>query len=56
MSKPPDTYSDEEAEARLRAALQGARVAGHQPMKDVPRKRPESKPVRKPRAGKAKDG
>jgi hypothetical protein len=50
--KPPAdaaTYDDKEAEDRLIAALRGARIAGAKPMKDVPRKRGESKP-HKPQA------
>lgn len=31
--KPDDKYSDEEAKDRLVAALRGARLAGHVPMK-----------------------
>jgi hypothetical protein len=56
MAKNPasETYSDEEAEARLRAALQGARAAGHKTMEDVAPKRRESKPARKPKAAKGK--
>jgi hypothetical protein len=41
--KPPDEYSEKEAAERLAAALRGARIVGHKPMKDIPRKR---KPLR----------
>jgi hypothetical protein len=52
MAKKPrtedvDNYSEEEAESRLIAALRGARVTGPKPMKDVPRKRAESKAGKK---------
>lgn len=43
-SKPTDeNYSAEEAGRRLEAALRGARLAAPHPMKDVPKRRPESK-------------
>ena len=32
-----DQYGKEEAERRLVAALRGARIAGHKPLKDKPR-------------------
>jgi hypothetical protein len=34
-----DKYSEEEAQRRLEAALRGARVAGHKPMKNMTPKR-----------------
>ena len=45
MAKKPDhdTYTEEETPRRFEAALRGARIAGPKPMKDVPRKRAESK-------------
>ncbi len=36
-----DQYSDEEAQRRFEAALRGAREVGHEPMKDIPPKRPK---------------
>jgi hypothetical protein len=45
--KQDDTYSAEEAQRRLEAALRGSRVAGPKPMKDVPRKRAESKDAKR---------
>ena len=38
-----DQFSPEEVKHRFEAALRGARIAGPKPMKDVPRKRAESK-------------
>jgi hypothetical protein len=32
--KPDDRYTKKEAEQRMRAALKGARIAGHKPMKE----------------------
>jgi hypothetical protein len=37
--KPGDQYSDEEAQRRFEAALRGARVVGHEAMKDISPKR-----------------
>jgi hypothetical protein len=54
MAKVPDTYSDQEAEARMQAALRGARAAGHKTLEDVSGKRRESKTARKPKAAKGK--
>jgi hypothetical protein len=34
-----DKYSEEEAQRRLEAALRGARLAGHKPMKSMTPKR-----------------
>jgi hypothetical protein len=43
-----DQYSDEEAERRLVAALRGARITGHKPMSDLPKKRAiKTKPKKK---------
>jgi hypothetical protein len=56
MGKPQpngDAFTAEETEARMRAALQGARAAGHKTVQDVAPKR-ESKPARKPKATKGK--
>jgi hypothetical protein len=41
-----DQYGDREAEERLKAALRGARIAGHKQMSDIPKKKP--KPKKKP--------
>ena len=38
-----EPYSEEETQRRFEAALRGARVAEAKPMKNVPRKRSESK-------------
>jgi hypothetical protein len=35
--KPDDQYSPEEAKERMKAALLGARLAGHVPMKEKPK-------------------
>ncbi|MFL6465808.1 MAG: hypothetical protein ACJ73N_15540 [Bryobacteraceae bacterium] len=32
-----DEYSGEEAKARFEAALRGARIAGHKPLKEKPK-------------------
>jgi hypothetical protein len=45
--KDPSEYTVEEAQHRFEAALRGARVVGHKQMKDLPRKRPTEKPLRK---------
>jgi hypothetical protein len=49
MAKQPDeTYSEREAKERFEAALRGARVAGHTPMKKKPKvKRAAKKPKKK---------
>jgi hypothetical protein len=39
MAKDPDSYSDKEAKERFEAALRGARITGHKPMTDIPKKR-----------------
>jgi len=49
--KPDDQYSQEEAEKRFEAALRGARVTGHKPMKDIPAKPKASR--KKPRKKRA---
>jgi hypothetical protein len=36
----PDEYTNEEVQRRFEAALRGAREVGHEPMKDIPPKRP----------------
>jgi hypothetical protein len=40
--KPQEEYSEKEAAERLAAALRGARMVGHKPMKDIPPKRKAS--------------
>jgi hypothetical protein len=53
--KPDDQYSPEEAQERMKAALLGARLAGHVPMKA--KKAGAKKPTKKPKnkeAGKRK--
>jgi hypothetical protein len=46
--KPPqsDVYTDEEAKDRLVAALRGARIAGHVPMKEKPKVKKAAKKKR----------
>ena len=47
--KPSDQYSAEEAKDRLVAALRGARLAGHVPMKAKAKKEAKkAKPKKKP--------
>ena len=46
--KQPERYTDEEATKRFEAALRGAFSTPPKPMKDIPRKRSQTK--RKPRA------
>lgn len=43
-----EPYGTEEAQRRFEAALRGSVKAGPHPMRDVPRKRPESKGGKKP--------
>jgi hypothetical protein len=38
-----DSFSEQEAVRRLEAALRGAQIAGHKPMKSIVSKRPNSK-------------
>ena len=45
-------YTEEEAEKRLQAALRGARITGHKPMSDIPKKRVAKKTKSKKRSGK----
>jgi hypothetical protein len=40
--KQSEFYDKDEAKRRFEAALRGARVAGHKPMTDVPKKRKAS--------------
>jgi len=47
-----ESYSEDEAKRRFEAALRGARVVGHEPMKDIPPKR--SKLLAPPKTGKRK--
>jgi hypothetical protein len=53
--KPDDKYSDEEAKDRLVAALRGARIAGHMPMK-AKNAGKKAKAKKKPRQMKAAKG
>ena len=46
-TKTNDKYSDEEAKQRLVAALRGARLAGHMPMK-AKKAAKKTKPKKKP--------
>ena len=46
-SRSADQFSDEEAKRRFEAALRGARITGHKPLKDKPK-------VKKAKAKKAK--
>jgi hypothetical protein len=48
--KKNDQYSAQEAKQRFEAALRGARVAGHKPMSDLPKKRTAKKPKPKKRS------
>jgi hypothetical protein len=45
-----EQYSPEESRKRLEAALRGARIAGHKPMADIPKKRVAKKKKAKTRA------
>jgi hypothetical protein len=47
MKKPDDRYSDQEAKDRLVAALKGARIAGHVPMKEKPKVKKATKKAKK---------
>jgi hypothetical protein len=48
--KGEDQFSEKEAKARFEAALRGARITGHKPMTDIPKKREVSKPTPRPRS------
>jgi hypothetical protein len=41
-----DEFSPEEAKERMKAALLGARLAGHKPMEDLIKKKPKVKKVK----------
>ena len=43
MSKQPDHYTEQETEARMQAALRGARRVGPQPKASMTPKRPKKK-------------
>jgi hypothetical protein len=44
MSKAPDDkFSDKETKLRFEAALRGARLVGHRPLKDIPKRNGESR-------------
>jgi hypothetical protein len=46
-----DQYSPEESSERMKAALLGARIAGHKPMESLIKKKPKvkkTKPKKKP--------
>jgi hypothetical protein len=46
MNKTPDQFTKEEAERRLKAALHGARIAGHKPLSEKPKaKKADNRPV-----------
>jgi hypothetical protein len=46
MAKEPQTeYNEAETQKRFEAALRGARIAGHKPLKEKPKKREASKPA-----------
>jgi hypothetical protein len=50
-----DQFSPTEAKQRFEAALRGARLVGHKPMKDIPKKNGESRvAIQKRRTKKAK--
>ncbi|WP_291571208.1 hypothetical protein [Bradyrhizobium sp.] len=49
QKKSDDQYSPEEAKERMRAALLGARVAGHVPMKAKPKAK-KTKPRKRQKA------
>jgi hypothetical protein len=51
-----DQYSAEETRRRFKAALRGAREVGHEPMKDIPPKRPKPPLATKLGKRKAKTG
>jgi hypothetical protein len=50
--KVEDEYSEEEAKRRFAAALRGARIAGHKPMKPAGKKKPAQPPAKKKKPGK----
>jgi hypothetical protein len=50
--KPDEKFSDEEAQRRFEAAIRGARVVGHESMKDISPKRQSEMNVGKRKAKK----
>jgi hypothetical protein len=42
-TRPVDEYSAREAQQRFEAALRGAQLVGHKPMKDIPKRNGESR-------------
>jgi hypothetical protein len=43
MTKNKDQYSKKETQQRFEAALRGARLVGHTPLKDIPKRNGESR-------------
>jgi hypothetical protein len=51
--KSDDSYGPEEAQQRFRAALKGARIAGHKPMESLARKKAKAQPKKRKTVKKA---
>jgi hypothetical protein len=49
---PNDKYDEKEAQRRFEAALRGARIAGHKPMKPAGKKKPAQPLAKKKKPGK----
>jgi hypothetical protein len=45
MPDPKDQYSAKETQQRFEAALRGARLVGHKPLKDIPKRNGESRVI-----------
>jgi hypothetical protein len=50
MKKPDDQFTEQEAQRRAEAALRAAFNTPHQPMKEIPRKRPRVQRKRRKKA------
>lgn len=52
-AKSDEKFSPKESEDRMRAALKGARIAGHKSMKDIAPKRESKKKNSKPKSSRS---
>jgi hypothetical protein len=50
-SKDKELFDAKETKARFEAALRGARLTGHKPMSDIPKKRASKKKKSKKKSG-----
>jgi hypothetical protein len=49
--RPDEKYSDQEAQARFKSALLGARAAGHKPMESLTRTKAKKQPSKRKKTG-----